>query len=191
MGRSVEDVSRCRGCIEPCVEAASRLRRAIRRGASRPGLRAKTPRGETSHACDRTHADAHNSNDSLTADTAPIGLIKPVASDASGPTTHQALPTKPFAAQKGPSRENAAKPMRHRTPTRWAPGPSLCSLTVTSSDPGSESVRSSTCHKSVAPSRLAAVKRVSWDCSQTCTTSEHERRNMHGGPGSPCIFQRV
>ena len=81
--------------------------------------------------------------------------------------------------------------MRHRTPTRWAPGPSVCSLTVTSSDPGDGSVRSSTCHKSVAPSRLAAVKRVWHDCSLTCTTSELERRNMHGGPGSPCIFQRV
>ena len=64
-------------------------------------------------------------------------------------------------------------------------------MMVTGSDPGDGSVRSSTCHKSVAPSRLAAVKRVWHDCSLTCTTSELERRNMHGGPGSPCIFQRV
>ena len=100
-------------------------------------------------------------------------------------------PPNQFAAPRGPSRENAAKPMRHRTPTRWAPGPSVCSLMVTSSDPGDGSVRSSTCHKSVAASRLAAVKRVLHDCSLTCTTSELERRNMHGGSGSPCIFQRA
>ena len=64
-------------------------------------------RGETSHTCDRTHADVHHSHVLQPAVTALIGLTNRVASEAFLPTNHHALPTQPARSPKGP------KPREH------------------------------------------------------------------------------
>ena len=52
-------------------------------------------RGGTPHTCDRTHRDMHDSSVLQPAITTPIGLTKPVASEAFVQTKHAALLIKP------------------------------------------------------------------------------------------------